>query len=598
MLKKLLLIIASILVIQLSIQANERKLLNLNTLIENVQITSKERPTKNVTSQKWETIDEIIISGNLSTNKTKIKNALLIRQNDLINPIKITRSIKNLRSNGEFKDVSYHIKKTEKGNTLIITIEENPVVTNVQFIGNTVYSKEKLHRLCPIQINKIKNQKDIRTAIQNIVNEYKKDGYIKAKIYNIKTPTDKKGPVIFYLSEGIIESVTISGNTRTRDYVILRELNLTPGTPLKSDILEKNLSQIYNLNYFEEILPDIQPGKKQNEYKLLIKLKEKESQGSISAGAGYGEDSGFNLFSDLFWENILGTGQQVMLKGTLAFGKGSSNSGYNSFQFKYHNPWAWNKRKSFTFRTWLKRGDLNLGPFGNNSQISYRNETRKGYDITIGWPQKYDFYSNHRIKYENIYVTDLAKQYELFSYTYILNLNRRNQNINTTKGYYHTLSIEKSLPLNPALIQYTKTEATFRNFYPVFKKQVIATKLNFGIINSPDIRNEEIYGSEWYYIGGSNTVRGYDELSPFAKGNKKVIANMEYRIIFTPKFQFILFVDIGYATLDNIYEYNRYKIGKGAGIRLNIPPLGPIRLDLGFDENNKSHFHFNVGHTF
>eukprot|EP01047_Picozoa_sp_COSAG01_P000159 COSAG01_NODE_2_length_63927_cov_1357.611941_44_plen_560_part_00 len=549
------------------------------------------------THEKWDQIDKIIITGNYTVQTEQIKTQLLIKEKDLMNPYKLSRSIKNLRAMGMFKNINHSFTKEKNKNTLIITMQENPIVTALLFEGNQTYTDQKLTKLSPIKINKNKNLKTIRKTIQKIENLYKDNGYIQAKIYKIETPISQAGPAIFYISEGRINSIRVSGNNKTRDYVILREIDIKPGDAIQTSTLRKSLNQIYNLGYFEEVLPELKQGKNQNDYDILIRLKEKESQGSISAGAGYGGESGFSLFSDLFWNNIYGTGQQIMLKGTLAFGK-SDSKGYNSFQFKYHNPWAWDKRKSFTFRTWLTRGDVSLGPFNSNNNISFRNEVRAGYDMTIGWPHKYDFYANHKIKFESIDVTQIKTKYELLSYTYILNLDRRDIHSNPTKGFFHTVSIEKTIKLNPSMVNFIKTDAIFRNFHPIFKKQVIATKLQLGYLRSVDITNTNIYGSELYYVGGANSVRGYDDLSPFANGNKQAIGSTEYRFLFTPNFQFILFIDIGYATLDNIYDFNKYKMGKGFGIRLNIPPLGPIRLDLGFNEENQSQFHFSVGHTF
>ena len=127
---------------------------------------------------------------------------------------------------------------------------------------------------------------------------------------------------------------------------------------------------------------------------------------------------------------------------------------------------------------------------------------------------------------------------------------------------------------------------------------MLATKVELGSLNSPNINNEIVYASEYYYIGGPNTVRGYDQMSPFATGSKKAIGTAEYRFIFTKKFQLIFFIDIGHASLDNIFSLNKYKTGKGVGIRFNIPPFGPIKLDLGFNEDNNSELHFSMGHTF
>ena len=131
-----------------------------------------------------------------------------------------------------------------------------------------------------------------------------------------------------------------------------------------------------------------------------------------------------------------------------------------------------------------------------------------------------------------------------------------------------------------------------------------------GYLKSIDFKNLDIFSTEWYQVGGANTVRGYEDRDPFAYGNKQILLNLEYRFLFTDMFQIVLFVDAGYAP--NIKDDNgdiviygadptrliNYKIGKGVGLRYNIPALGPLRLDAGIDERGTIRIHFSVGHTF
>ena len=129
---------------------------------------------------------------------------------------------------------------------------------------------------------------------------------------------------------------------------------------------------------------------------------------------------------------------------------------------------------------------------------------------------------------------------------------------------------------------------------------MFAIRGDFGVILSSELHKTEFFRSQWYYVGGGTTVRGYSDLSPFAVGDTQLITSLEYRFLFTRTFQTILFVDAGHATSStrDIFNIKSYKVGKGIGVRLNIPPLGPIRLDFGIDEIGESRIHFNIGHAF
>ncbi|MEK7377016.1 MAG: BamA/TamA family outer membrane protein, partial [Candidatus Margulisiibacteriota bacterium] len=104
---------------------------------------------------------------------------------------------------------------------------------------------------------------------------------------------------------------------------------------------------------------------------------------------------------------------------------------------------------------------------------------------------------------------------------------------------------------------------------------------------------------EIYYVGGANTVRGYE---PFqAKtGKRKLLANLEYRLTFNDMFQGVLFYDWGNAWDSGGIIFSDFISGKGFGLRLNTP-MGPIRLDYGIGANRafaEGVLHFSIGQAF
>ena len=469
-------------------------------------------------------------------------------------------------------------------------IGANPLIKEIVFDGNTVITDKEFIATINSQKNDILNLISVRKDIKYIEGLYTEQGYTYAKVYNIKTPDKDGEPLVFKIAEGEIEEVVITGNKKTQTYVVEREMNLKKGMLLKDATLREDLRRIYNLNYFTGLEPNLIPGKKPYSYKLLIDLVDRPSNATISFGGGYSPLSGMSVYSDLYWDNVVGSGQTVMLRGQ--FGRATT------YQLKYHNPWMWDKRKSLTVKTWLTEGQLgSLDPLHTN-QVFFRNERRKGVEVAVGWPYSYEFRSSHKLKYESVAIQDKNKGYKITSYTLGLTYDTRDVWFNPSEGCNYIFSYEVGLPLDKDSLDFNRYFIGFRQFFKTFDKQTIALRIDGDYLRSPMLSDEDIFYSQMYIVGGSSTVRGYDDQSPFAYGNKRVVSSLEYRLLFNDTFQGIIFVDAGNATTGDIYDLSKYKVGKGIGLRFLIPGLGPLRLDFGLDELGVSRLHFNIGHTF
>jgi outer membrane protein insertion porin family len=99
---------------------------------------------------------------------------------------------------------------------------------------------------------------------------------------------------------------------------------------------------------------------------------------------------------------------------------------------------------------------------------------------------------------------------------------------------------------------------------------------------------------EQYYVGGSDTVRGYDSDAEF--GDNQIYGNLELRYRFNRQFQIVGFVDAGQAYGGNFSSGGSTLYSAGGGVRVQTP-LGPIRLDIGVGKDGAK-THFGIGSTF
>ena len=96
---------------------------------------------------------------------------------------------------------------------------------------------------------------------------------------------------MFIIQESQYNSIQVTGNLKTKDYVLLREIDIKSNQKINQKELQKNLARIYNLNFFWRMVPDLQPATSTNAYDLIISVKEKVTD-SVNFGGGWGQRSG------------------------------------------------------------------------------------------------------------------------------------------------------------------------------------------------------------------------------------------------------------------------------------------------------------------
>jgi outer membrane protein insertion porin family len=557
-------------------------------------------------------IDAINIEGLVNIPQSVVLDELGIRPGDTFNTYKLASVVKNISALGMFSEVKTSIQDGKTGKKITFIITERPLISAVQFEGNTVLTKAELMAVVESKEKEVLNLQTIKKDIERLNELYQEKGYADSRILSVKTPETESEPLIFRMAEKTVSEITITGNRVTRPYVILREMDTKPGDVLHIPTLKEDLRKVFNLGYFTDLRPQFLPGKTPYLQTLQLDVTEKQSFGSFQFGGSYGQTAGGSVFSNLSWENLGGTAQTVMLTAQFSLGGTGGTAPYNIFQFKYFNPWMWDARKSFSFKTWYRTGKAENFLLNNSTTVA-QDETSFGTEVGFGIPLNYQTRFEHYVKYEYVIPSqNIGKPYSVQSYKWVGSYDTRDYIFNPQEGVFYTMSIERGLPLFPTSFNFTRYDLDLRHFFRVVDQQVLATRLAFGLLDTPhDINpssSSSPFARELYRVGGANTVRGYDDLSPFAYGNKQVLATIEYRFLFTDAFQLILFGDAGYApnfvnddatrSISGVPFMGRFRTGKGIGTRITVPMLGSIRLDFGIDDRGNSRLHFNMGNTF
>ncbi len=554
-------------------------------------------------------ISDIQIEGDYYTAKNRIFSTIELKKGDAFDEDAVRQAVSQIGGMGMYSEVAYKTEKTTDGYRVIFTVKERPLISEVHFSGNHALPDQTLYPLLKTKPNQLIEIPHVREDIATINALYTTKGYMDCRVVGVDYPEADGDPLTFRVMERTLNAIRITGNRTTKPYVILREFESKTGEPINNTTLKEDLRRVYGLNYFSKIEPHFEEGASPNSTTLVLDVTERRA-GTFTFGGGYGASSGFNLFTNFSWDNFFGMGQSVMLSGN--FGLGGSGIGRsNTYEFKYNNPWMWDKRQSFSFQAWSRNGSTGgFNPLSGSSGLTYRDEVSNGLQFGFGFPMSPTTRIQHSFKFEGVRLVSENVKYTVQSYTFQISNDTRDVWFNPTKGGYESLSVERAFQMVNSSLDYTRFDLDLRRFVLMADKQVLAARLAIGYLNSGQIDNANLYAREYYRMGGANSVRGYDELNPFAYGSQQVLASLEYRFLLDDAFQLLFFVDAGYAptfvddrdptllTKVPMQDISRYRIGKGIGTRITVPVLGSIRLDFGINDHGDSRLHFSIGQSF
>jgi outer membrane protein insertion porin family len=547
-------------------------------------------------------ITAIVVEGNENISKDLIISQITSNLGDVFSKESIEKDVKAIYELGYFKDVRVKLESFREGYKVVFVVVENLPLKEINITGNTVVSKEEMREVMVLREGQIFCQKILKNDLDRISQLYKDRGYLLINIKEINF--DEQGKLWITISEGYLEKILIEGNNKTKEKVIIREINIQPGDLFDFEKVKKSLQKIYNLGYFEDVTMKLDPGSEEDSVVLVIKVIEKNT-GKFGIGAGYNSEEGLMGFATIEEMNLFGGGQKVEAK--LEIG------GRTTYKVSFLEPWLANTPTSLGFDVYDttthqqdKEGEEIIAEYDEVKLGGRLIFGRKISDsINLGLELKtervnYDLISGTLPEDTNEGLTNSLMP----SFTY----DTRDNVFDPTSGWYNSLSIEKAGGFLGGDYDFTKYNLTLRTY--------ISTKFIEDIVNIGSLKkitdnlskgvlaframggmaDTDLPSFAAYQVGGMNTVRGYD-LGEFS-GDKSLVFNAEYRFPLAENFQAVFFVDWGQAwDIEESIDIADLKFGRGVGVRFDTP-IGPIRLDYGINEEGIGKTYFSIGHTF
>ena len=160
---------------------------------------------------------------------------------------------------------------------------------SISWNGNELISDQQIHRLLDLQEGDVYNREAFNEAVFRLASAYQEQGYWAVSIDPIETPTGNSVDVAFSIFEGEpskVRFIDVVGNDKTKDKVIRREMALIPGDTFRRSDLERSHRNVFYLNFFENVEPDIKP-LPSGDVDVIVSVTEKPT-GTVNMAVGYG----------------------------------------------------------------------------------------------------------------------------------------------------------------------------------------------------------------------------------------------------------------------------------------------------------------------
>ncbi len=498
-------------------------------------------------------------------------------------------------------------------------------IGEIAFKGDMLVTAEVLRKKLKTESGEIFSSSAIRADIGTLTDTYADKGYAFTNV-NPLTKVDggkKIVDITFDMEKGELvrfEKINITGNPKTRDKVVRRELRVTEGELYSATGMKNSKKNLMNTGFFEEATLATTKGTADNRLNVDVNVKEKPT-GTFSVGGGYSSLDGIIGQASVAQSNFLGLGLKANVSGSI----GSKSQTYS---VGVTDPY-------FLDTKWTLGADI------YRSERDYSDYSRRltGGDIKAGYPINDEIGTFFLYKYEVKDIYNPQPAYLVFhnsdpltgpvyypigtsttsSILGSITRNATDYRLDPTTGMINSLSIEYAgLGGDNKFVRYIG-DTTW--FYPLYKKLVFSTKLTVGYIQDA---GKTVPIDEKFYLGGISSLRGYKArtVSPvksridkdvngnesasqvFLGGNTEAFGSTDLTFPILSDFgvKGVIFYDYGNAF--DINKLDKIQMSYGGGIRW-ASPIGPLRLEYGIPVNprsgldNKSgRFEFAIGSLF
>lgn len=583
-------------------------------------------------------VKEITIVGNATFSDRKLKKVMITSEKGLFSWFTESGVLKRdmlehdtarltafYHDNGFIEAKVGEPEMTHKDEWLYITFNVSEgkryTVGKINLRGDLIADEGKLLGFVKLKNEKYFSRKTLREDILRLTDYYAEKGYAFAEAFPSleKNEANLSVDLVLEIRKGQLvrlNRIIIKGNTRTRDKVIRRKMDVKEGGLYDAAAIRRSNQQLQRLNYFEEVNVSPQPTLEDDLMDVLVEVKEKPT-GNFSIGAGYSSVDHLIFMSEISQSNFLGRGQRLSLQANIS----GSSTRYN---LSFTEPHIFDSKLStgIDLYDWEREyDDWTTDSQGFGLNFSYP-LWRKWF---IYWGYGYD----HTV-YSNVEATaaqEILDSLDINITNFIrLGFQRdtRNRAYDASEGARYSFSTKHAGGELGGDSSFTKLEGNVSLFFPTFWKTIFHVRLAGGYVRENE--KGKLPVKEKFYLGGINTIRGFEpgDISPKETvtiidpitlekittedrigGNKMWYSNIEFIFPLVPDagLKGLIFYDVGNVyDFEEDWDFDRIKQSVGYGFRW-LSPMGPLRLEWGYNldpegDEQQSSWDFTIGGSF
>ena len=493
----------------------------------------------------------------------------------------IKERVSSLYSHGDYKDVYAEITLHDSTASVRFVTVLNPVIHSFELSGNSLITGEEILPFVDHLKEKPANSDSTRSALNNILSLYRDRGYSLARVQFVELDS-AKGLLRIGIDEGIIYHMSIEGTTKSRDWVIWRELPFVGGDIFTVSKGEHAIANIMATNLFEQVLIDVRY--LNDKIDLVIKATEKKSE-LVRLGLRVDNERNVQPSIEIRDENFLGAATELGLN----FAGGLRNRKY-LFEFRanriFNSYFTFNLNSFYDLKdifTYIDDPSVRSPTSFSRLRIGEYRQIRYGAGFSLGTQvERLGLVTaEYRMEFNQIKFQDgigyTPDKFTLQTLRLLSTIDTQDQFPFARAGSLMNINWETASSFGAGEIGYSKIFLSYEWYSTYFARHTLHPKITFGFAD------ETLPLSQQFSLGGENSFYGLFEDD--ARGRQIFVVNVEYRMFLPFKIlwdtYFKMRYDFGsiWPQQENITLRDLHH-GLGIGIAIDTP-VGPASISVG-----------------